>query len=135
MKPIQRVTLRGAAHRRRESVPTTQSESMVITLCSVAVPITIPHPRARQLARFSFFSSRCQDERGESYRVHMGYFSTRAEAQKWLTSIRKHYPDAFVSEARNLLPHDRSDVVDEYVCGRTDDSHQGKGEPSGQRRQ
>jgi hypothetical protein len=65
----------------------------------MTVPITIRHPRSRHLARFSFFSSRCQDERREPYWVHMGYFSTRAEAQRWLKSIRHHYPDAFVSEA------------------------------------
>jgi len=75
----------------------------------MAVPITIRHPRSRHLARFSFFSSPCQDERHEGYWVHMGYFSTRAEAQRLLESIRHHYPEAFVREAWNLVPHDRFD--------------------------
>jgi hypothetical protein len=76
----------------------TRRRRFAITLCSVPVPIYIERPRARQLARFSFFSTSHGDPRDENYRVHMGYFATRAEAQRWLKVLLHEYPDACVTE-------------------------------------
>jgi hypothetical protein len=38
----------------------------------------------------------------------MGYFSTLAEAQKWLSVLRRAYPSAFVSEAPGKRPRERA---------------------------
>jgi hypothetical protein len=39
----------------------------------------------------------------------MGYFSTPAEAQRWVQFLLPHYPDAFVNEMRKLIPHVAAD--------------------------
>lgn len=84
--------------------PAAQEGGFVINLCSVAAPITIPQPRAPQLTRFRFFFSHCWEDSRRRYRLHMGYFPTAAEAQKWLAVLRKIYPSAFVSAAPVVQP-------------------------------
>jgi hypothetical protein len=74
--------------------------SFVITLCSTATPVTLPEPKSPQLTRFVFFFSRSQEDGDRRYQLHMGYFSTLSEAQKWHKILRGVYPDAFVSETR-----------------------------------
>jgi hypothetical protein len=81
--------------------PTTR---WVINLCSLAAPMVIPQPRASRLTRFSFFLTHYQDEGRRQYRLHMGYFDSVAEADKWLTTLKKVYPHAFVSEAPRSQP-------------------------------
>ena len=81
-----------------------QQGEFVINLCAVAVPITIPQPRAPQLTRFRFFLSHSWEEGRRRYRLHMGYFPTAAEAQKWLDLLRRIYPSAFVSPAPAVRP-------------------------------
>lgn len=90
-----------AARDAQRAARTTTSEPLVITLCSMPVPITIPRPRSQHLARFSFFSSPAV-ERPDSYWVHMGYFSSRTEAVRWLKMLGSDYPDARVCTARQL---------------------------------
>jgi hypothetical protein len=102
VKPTQRATLSDDVATCDRHAPTPHHPSYVITLCSAPVPISIPRPRSPQLARFSFFSSTRNDERHERYWVHMGYFSTRAEAQRLLNSLLSEYPRAFISDARSL---------------------------------
>jgi hypothetical protein len=72
--------------------------SLVINLCKVGVPITIPQPRSPQLRRFSFFLSHSRHGTRGKYRLQMGYFSTHVEANRWLKSLRGIYPGAFVSD-------------------------------------
>jgi hypothetical protein len=83
---------------RLESTPATAEGKFVLTLCSVATPVTIPQPRAPQLTRFKFFLGQCLEAGRKLYTLYMGYFATRAEAEKWLTVLHRIYPDAFVSE-------------------------------------
>jgi hypothetical protein len=78
--------------------PAAEAGLFVITLCSVAKPITIPQPRSPQLARFRFFLSHGWEGNRKRYTLHMGHFSTLAEARKWLTILRGIYPSAFVRE-------------------------------------
>jgi hypothetical protein len=78
--------------------PTERTGSLVINLCKVGVPITIPQPRSPQLRRFSFFLSHSRQGTRRKYRLQMGYFSTHVEANRWLKSLRGIYPGAFVSD-------------------------------------
>jgi hypothetical protein len=79
----------------------------VINLCSLAAPMVIPQPRASRLTRFSFFLNHYRAEGRRQYRLLMGYFESVAEADKWLATLKKVYPHAFVSEA----PHSQPDLM------------------------
>jgi hypothetical protein len=83
---------------RLESTPATAEGKFVITLCTVATPVTIPQPRSPQLTRFKFFLSQSLEADRKRYTLYMGYFATVAEAEKWLAVLRGIYPDSFVSE-------------------------------------
>ena len=107
MKATQQAALRNALHSSERNATVTHSESLVITVCSLPVPITIPRPRSRYLSRVSFFSSRRRGRHPECYWVHMGYFSSRVEAQRWLRILHSDYPDAFIRDARSLVLHER----------------------------
>jgi hypothetical protein len=76
----------------------------VINLCSLDTPITVPQPRASRLARYSFFISHSWENERRQYRLHMGYFQSKAEADKWLVTLRRIYPTAHVSEAPEQQP-------------------------------
>jgi hypothetical protein len=71
----------------------------VLDLCAVPAPIAIPPPRSEALNRFSFFCSRRPENGRDSYWLRMGYFATRAEAQKWLEVMRRVYPSAWIAQA------------------------------------
>jgi len=81
-----------------------QPRRWVINLCPLAAPLTIPQPRAPRLARFSFFLSHYREDGRRQYRLLMGYFPSAAEADKWLATLKKVYPQAFVSEAPDVQP-------------------------------
>ena len=51
------------------------------------------------MKRFSFFVSRRREDNRERFRLHMGYFSSLAEAEEWLNVIRDIYPGAWAGEA------------------------------------
>lgn len=70
----------------------------VIHLCSIANPISIPQPRSPQLVRYSFFLHTCWEEGGKRHRLYMGYFQAREDAERWLGTLRRIYPSAFVTE-------------------------------------
>lgn len=79
--------------------PSAQAGKFVISLCTVAVPITIPQPRSPELMRYRFFLHTCWEEGARRHRLYMGYFAERADADKWLGTLRRIYPSAFVSTA------------------------------------
>jgi hypothetical protein len=76
----------------------------VLNLCSLAAPMDIPQPRASRLTRFRFFLNHYQEDGRRQYRLLMGYFASLAEADKWLATLKKVYPQAFVSEAPQSQP-------------------------------
>jgi len=76
-----------------------QAGKFVISLCTVAAPITIPQPRSPELMRYRFFLHTCWEEGTRRHRLYMGYFAARADADKWLGTLRRIYPSAFVSTA------------------------------------
>src|SRR5690606_1630396 len=61
--------------------------------------MALPHPDSPELQRFSFFISRRLEDNRERFRLHMGYFSTLAEAEEWLAVVREFYPGAWAGEA------------------------------------
>jgi hypothetical protein len=88
----------GEFQMRFESTRAAAEGKFVITLCSVATPVTIPQPRSAQLSRFRFFLGQSVEADRKRYTLYMGHFTALAEAEKWLTVLRGIYPDAFVSE-------------------------------------
>ena len=75
------------------------SGPFVINLCSSTTPMALAHPDSPELKRFSFFVSRRREDNRERFRLHMGYFTTLAEAEEWLNVIRDVYPGAWAGEA------------------------------------
>jgi hypothetical protein len=72
----------------------------ILTLCQVAAPVSIRPPRAPQLKPFTFFTSRARQPDGsERLYLHMGYFETLADAERWVEAARGRYPNAFATIA------------------------------------
>ena len=72
----------------------------ILTLCPLAGPVSIRPPQSPRLKPFTFFMSRApQPDGSEQLYLHMGYFETLAEAERWLEAVRRHYPNAFATDA------------------------------------
>jgi hypothetical protein len=77
----------------------------MLTLCALAAPVSIRQPKSPQLAPFTFFMSRARESDGsEQLYLHMGYFDTMADAERWAELVRRHYPTAFATSAPVGLP-------------------------------
>ncbi|MEZ5500793.1 MAG: hypothetical protein R3E77_15375 [Steroidobacteraceae bacterium] len=76
-----------------------QSGQFVINLSSSTTPMALVKPQSPELARFTFFVSRRREEGRERFRLHMGYFATRREANELLNIVREIYPAAWVGDA------------------------------------
>jgi hypothetical protein len=84
----------------------------MLTLCRLAAPAAIRPPQAPQLQSFTFFTS-C--ERGpdgaESVYLHMGYFESLSDAERWVEAVHGRFPDAIATVApAALLQPPKSDV-------------------------
>lgn len=84
----------------------------MLTLCRLELAAAIQLPRAPQLERFRFFTTRSRHSDGTERRyLHMGYFPSLAEAQKWVQLMRPTYPDAIATLVpAALLQHPDSGV-------------------------
>ena len=72
----------------------------MLTLCRLAAPVSIRPPQSPQLKPFTFFMSRARQPDGsEQLYLHMGYFETLADAERWVEAVRRHYPNAFATIA------------------------------------
>ena len=72
----------------------------MLTLCRLAAPVSIRPPRSPRLKPFSLFMSRTlQSDGREDLYLHMGYFETLADAERWVEAVRPRYPDAFATIA------------------------------------
>src|SRR5215470_14421937 len=89
----------GATARHAAEQPQGAAGPFVLNLCSSTTPMALSNPEQPELKRFSFFVSRRFEEGRERFRLHMGYFSTLAEAQEWLGAVRDIYPGAWAGEA------------------------------------
>ena len=85
----------------RDSAAATAADSgpFVLNLTSSTTPMALAHPELAELKRFTFFVSRRFEEGRERFRLHMGYFTTQAEAEEWLAVVREIYPGAWAGEA------------------------------------
>jgi hypothetical protein len=75
------------------------SGPFVLNLCSSTTPMALAQTDRDELKRFTFFVSRRFEEGRERFRLHMGYFTTLAEAEEWLNVVREIYPGAWAGEA------------------------------------
>src|SRR5580698_2047599 len=75
------------------------SGPFVLNLCSSTTPMALAQTDLAELKRFTFFVSRRFEEGRERFRLHMGYFTTLAEAEEWLAVVREIYPGAWAGEA------------------------------------
>lgn len=82
-----------------ESAVDAAAISWVINLSASTTPMALTRPTAPELARFTFFVSRRREEGRERFRLHMGYFAAREEAEQMLEIVREVYPAAWVGEA------------------------------------
>jgi hypothetical protein len=70
----------------------------LLTLCRLNAPIALPESQLPQIHPYKFFMSRTRQPDGSSQLLlHVGYFSTREEAEHCLHLLRGSYPEAFVS--------------------------------------
>ncbi|MBS0379943.1 MAG: hypothetical protein JSS29_15800 [Proteobacteria bacterium] len=81
------------------AVPAQAAGPFVLNLCSSTTPMALAQTDLPELKRFNFFVSRRFEEGRERFRLHMGYFSTLAEAEEWLAIVREIYPGAWAGEA------------------------------------
>src|ERR1700749_3923647 len=75
------------------------SGPFVLNLCSSTTPMALAQADKEELKRFTFFVSRRFEEGRERFRLHMGYFTTLAEAEEWLSVVRDISPGAWAGEA------------------------------------
>jgi len=78
----------------------TQSQVLhVITLISSTVPIVLPVLTAPELSGVAIFRSRRIEDGRERFRIHIGYFTSMADAEALLPIVRQTYPWAFAGPA------------------------------------
>ena len=84
----------------------------MLTLCRLAAPASIRPPQSPQLRPFTFFTSREREPDGtEGLYLHMGYFETLADAERWAEAVHGRFPEAIATVApAALLPPLQSDA-------------------------
>jgi hypothetical protein len=61
------------------------------------MPLEVPDPRG--LEGLAVFRSRRVEDGRERYRLHLGYFDSRTDAEDALPVVQKHFPSAWVASA------------------------------------
>jgi hypothetical protein len=61
------------------------------------MPLEVPDPRG--LEGLAVFRSRRVEDGRERYRLHLGYFDSRTDAEDTLPLVQKHFPSAWVASA------------------------------------
>ena len=80
------------------------SGHFMLTLCRLAAPASIRQPQAPQLKPFTFFTSREREPDGsEGLYLHMGYFETLADAERWAEAVHGRFPEAIATVAPAAL--------------------------------
>ena len=78
----------------RASTPESTGEYM-LTLCELTAPVRMRPPDSESMRQFRFFMSRARSADGATkLHLHMGYFDSLAEAQKWAQTMRAQFPSA-----------------------------------------
>ncbi len=72
----------------------------MLTLCRLVEPVSIRPPQSPHLKPFTFFTSRApQPQGGAQLHLHMGFFDTLAQAERWARAVRGRHPDAIATIA------------------------------------
>ncbi|HJS91707.1 MAG TPA: hypothetical protein VJ738_17195 [Steroidobacteraceae bacterium] len=72
----------------------------MITLCRLSEPISIRPPQSPHLKPFTFFTSRAREPDGsEPLYLHMGFFETLTNAERWAQAVRGRHPGAMATMA------------------------------------
>src|SRR5262245_24137768 len=71
----------------------------VITLFSSLMPMPLEVPDPRGLEGLAVFRSRRVEDGRERYRLHLGYFDSRTDAEDTLPVVQKYFPSAWVASA------------------------------------
>lgn len=71
----------------------------VITLFSSLMPMPLEVPDPRGLEGLAVFRSRRVEDGRERYRLHLGYFDSRTDAEDTLPIVQRHFPSAWVASA------------------------------------
>jgi len=85
----------------------------IVTLCRLPGPVSIRPPQSPQLKAFTFFTSGERAADGhEHFYLHMGYFETLADAEKWVPKVSSRFADAFATIAPTavLTPRETAPV-------------------------
>ncbi len=73
----------------------TSMGAFMLTLCRLEAPISIRPAQNAPLAQFKFFMGRSRQADGNpQLYLHMGFFPTLADAEKWAHVMRARYPQA-----------------------------------------
>ncbi len=76
----------------------------MLTLCRLVAPVTIRPPESPHLKPFTFFTSRARQQDGsEHLYLHMGFFQTLVDAEKWARAVRRRHPEAVATIAPPAL--------------------------------
>jgi hypothetical protein len=67
----------------------------MLTLCELTAPVRLRPPDSESMRQFRFFMSRTAGPNGAAkLQLHMGYFDSLPEAQKWAQRMRVQFPSA-----------------------------------------
>jgi len=90
----------------------------MLTLCRLAAPVSIRPPQSPRLKPYTFFTSRARQLDGsEQLYLHMGYFGSLGDAEKWLEIVRERYPEAIVTLAPTAVSAPQSSTVHDSPPG------------------
>lgn len=82
--------------------PQVTTGHFMLTLCQLAEPVSIRPPQSPHLKPYTFFTSSARDLDGsERLYLHMGYFATLDDAERWARIARERYPEAYATLAPN----------------------------------
>jgi len=69
--------------------------AFMIRLCRLVEPVSIRPPQSPHLKSFTFFTGRARQPDGsEPLYLHMGFFDTLTDAERWARAVRGRHPDA-----------------------------------------
>jgi hypothetical protein len=72
----------------------------MLTLCRLVEPVSIRPPQSARLKPFTFFTTPARrPDGGEQSYLHMGFFATLADADRWARAVRGRHPEAKASLA------------------------------------
>jgi hypothetical protein len=94
----------------------------IINLSSSTTPMALEVPDAPELEGFAVFRSRRVEDGRDRYRLHLGYFESREDAQRVLPAVRARYPAAWVA----LAPPDSMGSLDDTNVAQFKFIHQKK---------